>query len=89
MNWIRRKAFAFLCRLRWMRLSTAQRAKALAMHKLLSNVFTNAPIDKIRAGESCSWDLPEPNKQAAMQACSEYVVAVKAMPPAGAEPKAR
>jgi len=75
-KWIKRRWFITQYYWRWLRMSRAQRKQAKAMHKLLSNVFGNAPVDKIMAGEGCSWNLTPKQVDGTKDGIKEYVKVV-------------
>lgn len=58
----------------WLRASRKERAMA----KMLSNLLANAPMDKIRDGESCSWSMTPDEVQGTMHGCEDYVAANEA-----------
>jgi len=51
--------------------------QARAMAKLLTNLLGNAPIDKIMAGEGCSWSMTPNQTEGTKEGVTEYVKAVK------------
>lgn len=61
---------------RWLWMSRAEREQAKAMRKLLFNLLGNAPMEKILAGEGCSWDMTPQQKQGSKEGVQEYVKAV-------------
>lgn len=63
---------------RWLWMSRAERTRATAMRKLLLNVLANAPMDKIAAGESCSWTMSPGQACDSMEAAQSYAEAVRA-----------
>lgn len=75
-KWIKQKWFITRYYWRWLRMSRAQRQQARAMHKILSNVFNDAPVDKILAVESCSWILTPKQIRGAKDGIKEYVKVV-------------
>ena len=45
------------------------------MRKLLFNLMGNAPMEKIMAGESCSWDPTPQQREGTKEGVVEYVKA--------------
>lgn len=76
MKWLKQKWAITKYFWRWLRMSRVERARAKAMGKLLFNVLGNAPVDKIMAGESCSWNITQGQAQGSKEGLQEYVKAV-------------
>ena len=61
---------------RWLWMSRADRAREKALRKLLFNLLGNAPMEKIMAGESCSWGMTPGQTQGTKEGLQGYVKAV-------------
>ncbi len=76
MDWFRQRWQIAQYKWRWMWMSRAEREQARAMRKLLSNLLGNAPMDKILAGEGCSWSMTPEQEQGTKKGLQQYVKAV-------------
>lgn len=76
-KWIKQKWAITKYYWRWLWMSRAQREQARAMRKLLFNLLGNAPVEKIMAGEGCSWSMTPEQEQGSMEGIQEYVKAVR------------
>lgn len=72
-SWIGRLRDRIVARWRWQWMSKAERRQAEAFGKLFFNLMANAPIDKILAGEGCSWSITPKQEQGAKEGLKEYV----------------
>lgn len=75
-NWWQQKLFLVQYFWRWCWMSRAEREQRRAMRKLFFNLLSNAPIEKIMARETCSWNMTPRQKQGAMEGVQQYVKAV-------------
>ncbi len=55
-----------LSRWKYLWMSKAERQRWRAYQKILNNTLAQAPLDKIMAGESCSWDITDEQAAGAM-----------------------
>lgn len=69
--WMRLKA-----RWYWFRAPKDEKERIRAHIKILQNVLANAPMAKIAAGESCSWEMTPTQEKGAKEGVQEYVKAV-------------
>ncbi len=75
-SWLKQKWLITQYYWRWLWMSRAQRAQQKAMRKLLFNILSNAPIEKIMAGEGCSWSMTPGQEKGTMEGVQQYVKAV-------------
>lgn len=83
-KWVRHKTLLAKYYWRWLWMSREQRLETKerlqqtrAMIKLMGNLLANAPIDKILAGEGCSWSMTPKQEEGTKEGITEYVKAVK------------
>ncbi len=82
-NWLKQKWMIAQAYWRWFwmsrdeRLEAKQRAEqALAMGKLLFNLLGNAPMEKIKGRESCTWSMTPGQEKGTKEGLQQYVKAV-------------
>lgn len=77
MTWAQKKWQITKYYWRWCWMSRVDRKREKAMRKMVFNLFSNAPIEKIQAGEDCSWSMTPGQERGAMEGVQQYVKAVR------------